>query len=373
MATLLDHPVVDETLTTFPLERPTLRHRRRDPDRFETLLPYFIGGDENRLVLFVCRSESTVFQMGNPVLLTGPTGVGKSCIALHLAAREAIAMGTASDVSTVVYLPAIDFARKYSEAVSADDLPPLRSELDDAPVLVIDDLSLIGDKPAAQDELASRIEARTINQRPTILTCRRLPSEIRTMRPLLVSRCLPGLTIPIRPPGNRARRLLLRELAVFRSVELDEQLLDMLAGGLDPQLTVRSLDATLKEIELWCRMNDSPPTLATIKSVIDRVGRAGEVSLQRITATVAKRFRQKASDLRSSSRKQQIVRARSLAMLLARRLTSKSLHQIGDHFGGRDHSTVLHAIRKSESLLDDDQELRAVVAEVTEHFTTAAT
>tara|TARA_R110002049_G_scaffold4601_4_gene31912 strand:+ start:157020 stop:158135 length:1116 start_codon:yes stop_codon:yes gene_type:complete len=371
MSTLLDHPIVDEAVTTFPLERPTLRVRRRDPHRFETLLPYFICGDENRLVSFVGRSESTVFEMGNPVLLTGPSGVGKSCVAMHLAAKQAIAMGIAGEVGGVLYLPAIDFARKYAEAVGADDLPPLRNELDEAPILVIDDLSLISDKSAAQDELASRLESRTIANKPTILTCRRLPSEIRSMRPLLVSRCLPGLTIPIRPPGPQARRLLLRELSIYRSVQLSDELLDMLSIGLDPNLTVRSLDAAIKETDLWSRMNETPPTAAAITSVIDTVGRAGEVSLQKITAAVAKRFRQKASDLRSSSRKQQIVRARSLAMFLARRLTSKSLHQIGDHFGGRDHSTVLHAIRKTESLIDDDMDLRAAAAEVTENITTA--
>ena len=105
--------------------------------------------------------------------------------------------------------------------------------------------------------------------------------------------------------------------------------------------------------------------------MINTVGRADEVSLQKITASVAKRFRQKASDLRSGSRKQQIVRARSLAMFLARKLTSSSLHQIGDHFGGRDHSTVLHAIRKTESLLQSDTEMRSAAHDVTENLCSA--
>lgn len=366
MATVLAEPSVDEAVTSFALERPALRIRRRETVPVQSLLPYFIAGDENRLVCFVCRSELPVFQMGNPLLIVGPTGVGKSAIAMHIAGRHVVTSGIGNEVGNVVQLAAIEFARKYAEAVSADDLPPLQKELEDAPILVIDDLSLISDKSAAQDELASRIESRTIQNKPTIITCRRLPSEIRGMRPLLVSRCLPGLTIPIKPPGKQARRLLLRELAVHQSLEIDHDLLDILADGLDQSLTARSLLAAVKEIDLWCRMNESAPTTETIQYVIDTVGRAGEVSLQKITASVAKRFRQKASDLRSGSRKQQIVRARSLAMFLARRLTSKSLHQIGDHFGGRDHSTVLHAIRKTESLLESETELRAAFQDVTE-------
>ena len=99
---------------------------------------------------------------------------------------------------------------------------------------------------------------------------------------------------------------------------------------------------------------------------MDIVGKTEEVSIAAITAAVAKYFRIKVSDLRSSSRKQSLVRARSLAMSLARRLTSKSMHQIGDYFGGRDHTTVLHAIRKTESLLQEDADLRRAADEVTE-------
>ena len=370
MTTTLETKTIDQKVTSFPLERPPLRIRRRDTRVVESGLPYFIAGDENRLVSFVCRSEVPVFQMGNPLLLIGPTGVGKTAVAMHLAARQAIASGIGDSVGVVVYMPAIDFARKYAEAVDSDDLPPLRHEIDDASILVIDDLNLIADKSAAQDELALRLDTRIAGEKPTILTCRRLPSEVRTMRPLLVSRCLPGLTIPISPPGMAARRTLLRDLSVHRSLEIEHELLDVLAEGLDAKLTTRALDAAVKEIELWCRMNESVPTLEAIQSVIDTVGRAGEVSLQKITSSVARRFRQKTSDLRSSSRKQQIVRARSLAMYLARQLTSKSLDQIGDHFGGRDHSTVLHAIRKTESLIEQDSDLRSVANDVTESLTT---
>jgi len=359
----------EEGLSSFPLERPLLRVRRRDPRRVDSLLPYFIAGDENRLVSFVCRSEVPVFELGNPLLLIGPTGVGKSSIALHLAARQAVTMGIADTTGSVVFLPAVDFARRYAEAVAADDLPPLRSELEQALILVIDDLNLISDKPSAQEELATRIEARCQRGLPTILTCRRLPSEIRGMRPVLISRCSPGLTVSIKPPAMPARRMILRELAIYRSLAIEPEWLDQLASGLAANVPVRSLDAAIKEIDLQCRMRQSAPDEVAIQAVIDNVGRCQDLTLQQITASVAKRYRQKASDLRSGSRKQPIVRARSLAMFLARQLTSHSLHQIGDHFGGRDHSTVLHAIRKTESLLDHDTDLRCAMHDVTESLT----
>jgi chromosomal replication initiator protein len=359
-------------VASFPLERPPVRGRRRDARITGGSLPYFIAGDENRLVKFVCQTTNSIFEMGNPILLVGPSGCGKTVIAMHLAAKQSFRTSVNDQPAAVVYYPAIDFARQYAEAVAADDLPPLRQELNEAPILVIDDLHLIAGKTAAQEELAMRIETRANQGLPTILTCRRLPSEIRGIRPILVSRSLPGLTIPIAMPVGEARLLILRELALHQGIEIDPQLLDVLNLGLSSSLPARALEAALKQISLWCRMHESAPTIEAVQSAIDIVGRTEEVSLPMIAGAVSKRLRIKLADLRSGSRKQSIVRARSLAMLLARRMTAKSMHQIGDYFGGRDHTTVLHAIRKTESLLEDDSDLRRAADEVTEKLSNAA-
>ena len=359
------------TVTSFPLERPALRSRRRDALTSTGSLPYFIAGEENRLVTFVSQANTTIFDFGNPLLLVGPSGSGKTAIAMHLAAKQAAATSIDDQPAAVLYYTAVDFSRQYAEAVAADDLPPLRHEINEAPILVVDDLHLISDKAAAQDELALRIEGRTQRGLATLLTCRRLPSEIRGMRPLLISRVLPGLTVPIATPIGASRLQLLRELALHLGLEIEAGLLEALHTGLDSRLPARSLEAALKQISLWCRMNDSPPTMEAVQSAITIVGTTEEVSIAAIAGAVASYFRMKLSDLRSSSRKQKLVRARSLSMLLARRLTSKSMHQIGDFFGGRDHTTVLHAIRKTESLLEEDADLRRAADEVSEKLSAA--
>lgn len=367
------------SLTSFPLERPAIRPKRRGNRFVGNALPYFITGPENRLAIFVCTGSEDLLQSGNPLLLVGPTGSGKSVLAMHLAAREATRYAVEHSPSglisatdgpaSVTYLPAIDFARQYADAVDNDDLPQLRSEIDLAPVLVIDDIHMINDKPAAQEELASRIETRSFAALVTVVTCRLLPSEIRGMRPALVSRTLPGLTIPVSPPGLQARRLILHELALVHALQITPTLLDLLSAGLEPNLSVRALESAIKQIALWCRMNESAATIDAIQSTIDASGRSGDISLASITSSVARHFKLRSSDLKSSSRRQKNVRARSLAMTLARKLTSKSLHHIGEHFGGRDHSTVLHAIRKTESLLAEDSDLRRAADEVTEKLT----
>jgi chromosomal replication initiator protein len=186
------------------------------------------------------------------------------------------------------------------------------------------------------------------------------------MRPLLASRTIPGLTIPLAIPSGDARLQLLRELSIHHSVDLDDELIEMLHRRIDSRLSARSLESAIKQISLWCRMHDSPPSIEAVEHAIETVGKAEEISLAEITAAVAKYFRLRRTELRSSSRKQTLVRARSLAMFLGRRLTSKSMHQIGDYFGGRDHTTVLHAIRKTDSLLEQESELRRAADEIQE-------
>ncbi|MGB7342686.1 MAG: DnaA/Hda family protein [Pirellulaceae bacterium] len=357
----------EPTVISFPLERPLLRARWRDTVAGNNpTLPFFVAGDENRLVSSVCQSEMAVFDLGNPVLLVGPSGCGKTSLALHLAARQVISMGLVQQVGAVKYLPGVDFARGYAEASAADDMQPFRAEFDETPVLIIDDLHSMADKASAQEELAARIDARTDARLPTLLTCRRLPPEIRTFRPRLTSRALHGLTIPVRPPREESRRLILRELAMIHDVDLSEPLLDSLDRGLDDDVAVRALDAALKQVSLWCRMNDAGVCQAAIDSAIGSASNNDDLSLGRICRVVARLSGLKTADLRSSSRKQSVVRARSLAILVARRQTNNSLDQIGKYFGGRDHSTVLHAIRKTESLLESDSDLHQTLSDVTE-------
>ena len=351
----------------FYLERPLVRLRHRDGVNRQTdsSLPFFVAGNENRFVSFVCQADPHFF-LSQPVLLIGPSGSGKTTLAMHLCARMAASLSLGGDVTAVRYLTAVDFARTYAEAVNADDLPPLRESIDQPAILIVDDLHSISAKKAAQDELANRIDHRIQQGKPVILTCCRLPSETRGMLPRLASRCVIGLSVAICYPKDSSRQVILAEHASRRSVELSAEMIQLLNAGLRADIPANALDAAIKQIDLHCRMHDCEVDPAAIQSAINESCQRDLIDLPTITRTVAKIWGHRPKDLRSDSRKQSIVRARSLAMLLARRLTSYSLDRIGDYFGGRDHSTVLHAIRKTESLLQDDPDLGRMLREASE-------
>ncbi len=304
-------------LMSFPLERPPLRGRKRGLHVGPSALPYFLCGEENRLAGYLATADVPLFELGNPLLLVGPTGSGKTAIAMHLAARW-VAAANRPDPPTVLYQTSVDFARQFAEAVASDDLPHLQQQLSEPEVLILDDLHLIADKPAAQEELALRVENRCQAALSTILTCRRLPSEVRGMRPLLISRVLPGLTVPLDLPSAQTRCQLLRELADHYQLQMSETLLSELNAGLESDLPCRALEAAVKQISLWRRMRDLPVNSEAIRSAIEVIGQSQDLTPAMIAGAVAKRFRLKLSDLRSGSRKQHLVRARSLAMTLSR-------------------------------------------------------
>lgn len=365
------------------------------------LLPVFFAGEENRFVAFVCGTADeglrtaaqdagdgqtaqsfpeSLANMG-PVLLVGPSGCGKTALANHLVAKLAdqatvpangdwVKNGDAEEADSVMLMvmTAVDFARLYARAVDADDIARFRQELQSAPVLLIDDVHMIIDKPAAQEELAARLEARTTDSLPTILTCRRLPTQVPGLRPLLVSRMLPGLTIPIRFPGPEARRALVTVLAQRRDLLLGEDETEMFCTSLPEEIPARQIEAAVRHLELWCRMKAAPPSMVGIREAVGSIEPKSDITTDKVARTIARRFKLKLGDLKSETRRQEVVRARSLAMYLSRQLTGTSYDKIGKYFGGRDHTTVLHACRKTESLIENDSELRVAADEVSDQL-----
>ena len=369
----------DNQIDSIPFERPKDWIRRRDAPKPHNLLPYFIAGPENRLSAFVSESLAKILPDANPLLLTGTTGTGKTSIALLIAARISQLLnkvtpecdlitsevGASSEpISNVLYMTSNDFHREYSENVAADILQSMRETIQQSSIWIVEDLHHLQEKYSAQEELALRIEGRTLANKPTLLTSNLRPSEIAGMKPDFCSRCVEGLTIPLQYPGYEASRQIITELSMRHDLTLDDESILHLLSLSTAKSSVRELDSILRSLVLWSKVNDAPLTLDAITNTYHSASHQQPITLSRICALVAKHFNIKRSDIRSHSRKQSLVRARSLAMLIARKFTTKTMMQIGDYFGGRDHTTVLHAIRTTEQRLKKDRVLSEAMEKI---------
>lgn len=336
----------------------------------ESMLAEYIGGSENLLVPTAIEALCQQPPRFNPIVFSGPAGVGKSLLVQLIVTRWKRSNKTGRTVLT----SGADLARDYAHAVETDSLPDLRSKYRRASLLAIDDLHEIGEKTGAQHELVRTLDQMLNNQQRVVVTLPQSPAEVPVLLPALASRLAGGLTVPLQPPGPDARRLILRSLVATRGFSLPQRVVDLVASdalsdALKPA-TVPRLLQTLIRLEDVSAEGDLTLDEHQLRQLLQPPGEDDERQLQSITRQVSKYFNLRATELKGKTRQQRVVRARGVAMFLARQLTASSLQNVGRHFGNRDHTTVLHACRKTESLLHTDPSIRQAVAELTNQLST---
>lgn len=309
----------------------------------------FIAGPENRLAFTAIDWHLHPGQPAySPLVLHGPSGTGKS----HLA------QAVAQSHQNATYIHAADFARELAASIDQGTVNQWRTKYRSAQLLVLEDLTQLVDRQAAQTELLHTLDELEAQQVPVVITSRLPPSEITQLPPALRSRLSGGLEIPLSPPSAASRKILLQRLAAARGIRVSPGALQLLATGLDA--TVPELRGILVEIEMHSPGNRVINTQRARRFLTDRRARL-RPSLQQVASCVAKYFGLKRSQLCGSSRRQQVAFARSVAIYVGRQLTGKSLKALGEYFGRRDHTTILHSYRTIEARLANDRQLRSAV------------
>lgn len=323
----------------------------------------FLAGPENILVRSLAAAMTSEALPFNPLVLCGPSGVGKSALAHALAAKRASHL----QAKVVIATTGSDFARSLANAIESDSVADLRKRHQRCDVLLIDELHRLAPKHAAQQFLLSILDLLLQRGSLVIATLRRPPQASEGLLPNLASRLAGGLVVPLAPPGLLARREFVRQTAAQHDLGLSDELLAKLAGD-ESATSIPFTAPRLRHAVLQlaaANLPDRPIRATQVAQVLAADSPDTKAIIKQVTAIVAKEAQLTQGELKGKSRQQAIADARGLAMFLIRRLTQASYAEIGRHFGDRDHSTVLHACQKFEKKEKTDDQTRRLVAELT--------
>jgi len=257
-----------------------------------------------------------------------------------------------------VYVPAVDFAREWTDAIEAQATEEFHSRYRRAQLVAIDDVDVLTSKPAVQQELLHTLDALAAVGGRLVLTCTLAPGQVAGLLPALQSRLVGGLVVPLAQPSRETRLAVVARFAQLRGIDLAEESAALLADGLPGPLS--ALWAAVVHLELSARLDEGKVPEQRVGEYLAQLTTA-QPSLRDIAAATARHFSLRLGDLRSASRRRVVVVARDVAMYLARTLTGISFEQIGMYFNGRDHSTVSHGCWKTAELLKSDPALRSAV------------
>ncbi len=326
----------------------------------------FVQGKSNELAyaaaLQVAKKPGTAY---NPLVIYGSTGLGKT----HLLHASGNMIYKRNEDSRVIYLGSEQFVSEMINALRSDRIEAFKKHYRSAGALLIDDVQFFAGKDRTQEEFFHTFNALLDSQQQIILTCDRFPKEVDGIESRLRSRFGWGLTVSIEPPDFETRVAILMNKAQERGVMLDEAVAYLIARRVRSH--VRDLEGALNTLFANARFTGrqidesfAQEVLRELFHVYDRL-----ITIENIQKNVAEYYKLRVSDLLSRRRTRTIARPRQMAMALSKELTEHSLPEIGDAFGGRDHTTVLHACRRIEDLCDTDGRIREDKAKLIRQLT----
>ena len=331
------------------------------PLRFEGRLnPAFtfdthIGGKSNQLARAAAKQVGeNPGQAYNPLFLYGGVGLGKT----HLMQAAGNLVMSSQAKAKVVYVHSERFVADMVKALQHNAINDFKRYYRSLDALLIDDIQFFSGKEHSQEEFFHTFNTLLEGQRQVIITSDRFPKEITGVQERLISRFGSGLTVPIDPPELETRVAILQHKAQLKGVNIPDGVAFFIARQI--RSNVRELEGALHRIVASSGFTGRPIDLDLTREALRDllVFQERRVTIQNIQKTVAEYFKMRIADLHSKRRNRQITRPRQMAMALAKELTSMSLPEIGDAFGGRDHTTVLHAQRKVQELITTDSRVK---------------
>jgi chromosomal replication initiator protein len=315
----------------------------------------FIEGPSNRMGFAAAVAVSeTPAQLYNPLFIHGGVGLGKT----HLLQAVCQAILRRNPAARVLYLSCEDFVNGYIYAIQRRSLEPFRARYRNADVLVVDDIHFLAGKEQSQEEFFHTFNTLHLAGKQVVLSSDQPAADLKELTQQLMSRFRMGFEVRIMPPGYETRLAILRGKAEGRGAEVPPEVLGYIASAVESN--IRELEGALTKVLGYAALAKRPIDLDLAKEVVREAPAPSKAarSIPEIQAAVARYYQKKVSDFHSKRWTKSTSLARQMAIYLCRKLTSASLEELGNHFGGKDHSTVLYSIRKIDRLVTDQPSIR---------------
>jgi len=311
----------------------------------------FVVGKPNELAYAAARRVAEADTVPfNPLFLYGPVGLGKT----HLMHAIAWQIKARSPKRRIIYLSAEKFMYQFVRALRTKDTMAFKEQFRSVDVLMIDDVQFIGGREATQEEFFHTFNTLVDQNRQVVISADKSPSDLEGVEERMRSRLGWGLVADIHPTTYELRLGILQSKAEQLGASIPAKVLEFLAHKIVSN--VRELEGALNRIVAHATLVGRPIALETTQEVLHDLLRANDrrVTIEEIQKRVSEHFNVRLTDMHSARRARAVARPRQVAMYLAKQLTARSLPEIGRKFGGRDHTTVMHAVRRIEELKATD-------------------
>ncbi len=292
-------------------------------------------------------------QTYNPFFLHGSVGVGKT----HLLQAVCHMILEKTPTSRILYLSCETFINHFISALQDGDTTRFRDKYRNVDVLVVDDIHLLANKERTQEEFFHTFNTLHNAGKQIVLSSDSPPKDIPTLQERLVSRFKWGMVAEIEPPCFETRMAIVKRKSISRGNEFPPAVAEYIASNIENN--VRELEGAVTHLFAFSSMSNRPIDHALAHEALSSILKTtkGQPTLDDVVQAITKHYNLKASDLQSSKRTRVVALPRHIAMYLARTVTGSSFEAIGAHFGGRDHSTVVYAVKKLEKLIRTNPEI----------------
>lgn len=305
----------------------------------------------------------------NPILFYGGSGLGKT----HLmeAIGNYIYQNNPENLK-ICYISAENFTNEFTSSITSKKTNDFKNKYRNLDVLLLDDIHFLSGKEATQEELFYTFNALSDKNAQMVFTCDRPIREIQKMANRLVSRLSNGLSIDLQPPNYETRIAILQKKLQLKEKELNSEIIEFIAKNVETN--VRELEAALNKVLGYIELFGGSPDLDTVKNQLKDLITANSIeniSIDIIQKVIADNYQVSVSDLKSKKRDKKFVIPRQIAIYIAREITEISFMELGNEFGGKDHTTMMHAYEKVKELIKIDPSLnnkiQLYIREIKEH------